>query len=65
MSTAKMEAARELIGEKKYAEARAVLITVNHPTAAEWVARIDAISAPKRSGVPAEFSQHSTDKDFR
>ncbi len=41
MSKAKMEAAKELIQEKKYAEARAILKTVDHPTAAEWVAKID------------------------
>ncbi len=49
MSKAKMEAARELIKEKQYDEARAILRTVNHPLAAEWIAKIDAISSPKHS----------------
>jgi hypothetical protein len=42
MSKAKMEAARELIKEKRYAEARTILKTIDHPTAAEWTARIDS-----------------------
>jgi hypothetical protein len=46
MSEAKLQAARELIEEKKYLEARAILITIkNDPTAARWIARIDDIRA--------------------
>jgi hypothetical protein len=51
MSKAKMEAARELIKDKHYKEARAILQTVDHPTAKEWIAKIDAIAPPKRSGA--------------
>lgn len=43
MSKAKMEAARELIQEKKYDEARAILRTVDHPLATEWLGKIDDI----------------------
>jgi len=45
MSKAKMEAARELIQEKKYVEARAILKTVDHPLATEWIGKIDQITA--------------------
>jgi type VI secretion system protein VasI len=52
MSKAKMAAARELIQEKRYDEARAILVTVDHPTAREWLARIDNLTpASKSSGV--------------
>jgi hypothetical protein len=51
MSKAKMEAARELIKDKHYKEARAILQTVDHPTAKEWIAKIDAISPPSKSNA--------------
>ncbi len=42
MSRAKLSAARELIEEKKYAEARALLMTIrDDPTAAKWLAKLD------------------------
>src|SRR5205085_109358 len=44
MSKAKFEAAKELIREKRYTEARAILVTVAHPLAAEWVAKIDGLA---------------------
>lgn len=44
MSQVKLQAARELIREKKYSEARAILVTIsNDPTAAKWIAKIDEI----------------------
>lgn len=46
MSKAKMQAAKELIEAKKYQEARALLKTVDHPTAQLWLARLDAMSPP-------------------
>jgi len=40
----KMQAARELIKEKKLLEARAVLSTIqNDPTATRWIAKIDSM----------------------
>ena len=36
MSKAKFAAAKELIDEKKYDEARNILKTIDHPTAREW-----------------------------
>ena len=47
MSKAKFEAAKELIQEKKYDEARALLKTINHPTAREWEAKLDKIAPPR------------------
>lgn len=51
MSKAKMEAARELIREKRYNEARVILQTVDHPLAQEWIAKIDSISPPQKSSA--------------
>ena len=48
MSKAKMQAARELIQEKRYQEARAILQSVDHPTARKWLAKLDQI-APVQS----------------
>ena len=48
MSKAKFAAARELIGDKRYDEARLLLETVDHPKAAEWILRIDAIMAQEK-----------------
>ncbi len=44
LSKAKMQAARELILEKQYDAARAVLITVNEPTAHQWLDKLDEIA---------------------
>jgi hypothetical protein len=49
MSKAKMIAARELINEKKYNEARAILEQVNHPTAEKWLTKLDEIAPPARA----------------
>lgn len=46
MSKAKFEAAKELIQEKKYSEARTILQTIDHPLAKEWLAKVDALSTP-------------------
>lgn len=52
MSHAKMMAARELIQERRYAEARQLLVGIDHPTARQWLARIDEI-APEAAGKAA------------
>ncbi len=44
MSKAKFDAVKELINEKKYAEAKALLKTIDHPTAREWEAKVDKLS---------------------
>lgn len=44
MSKAKFDAAKELIDEKRYDEARALLRTIDHPTAAKWLDKLDVIA---------------------
>jgi hypothetical protein len=44
MSRAKFAAAKELIQSKQYAEARSLLETIDDPLAAEWIAKVDALS---------------------
>jgi len=46
MSKTKMLAAKELIQEKRYDEARAILRSVDHPTATEWLEKLDKIDPP-------------------
>jgi hypothetical protein len=52
MSKAKFAAAKELIDEKKYDEARGILKTIDHPTAREWEAKLDKISPPFKPPEP-------------
>lgn len=47
MSTSDLNAAKSLIQQKRYAEARALLKTIDHPTAAKWLARLDEIDPPE------------------
>ncbi len=53
MSKAKMEAARELIKEKRYNEARAILKTVDHPTATRWLQKLERMDTPRKGGRKA------------
>jgi len=47
MSKAKLEAARELITDKHYTEARAILRTMSaDPTAQRWLAKLDSLIPP-------------------
>ncbi|MBA3870345.1 MAG: hypothetical protein H0X30_14465 [Anaerolineae bacterium] len=46
MSKTKMLAAKELIDEKRYDEARGILRSVDHPKAAEWLEKLDKIDPP-------------------
>lgn len=41
----KMQAAQTLIREKRYSEARALLVDVNHPRATDWILRLDPLIA--------------------
>ncbi len=50
MSKAKMRQARDLIERKQYDEARAILLTVDHPRARQWLAQLDKQQPRKRSG---------------
>lgn len=53
MSKAKFVAAKELIDEKKYDEARAILKTIDHPTAREWEIKLDKIAPSFKPIEPA------------
>jgi len=46
MSKAKFAAAKELIQEKHYDAARAVLQTMNDPNARQWLQKLDQIAPP-------------------
>jgi hypothetical protein len=52
MSKAKFAAARELIKEKNYAAARAVLVSIDDPQALEWLAKLDKIAPEVPSPNP-------------
>lgn len=52
----KLTKARDLIQDKRYDEARAILRTVDHPTALEWLSKIDQI-APIPAAVSRPASQ--------
>lgn len=59
MSQVKLAAARELIEEKKYVEARALLLTIeDDPTAARWLAKLD--ERLKRQAPAQQRSQNYT-----
>lgn len=52
MSKAKLVAAKELIQEKHYEEARTILKTIdNDPTAIRWLKELDRISSPYGSAI--------------
>ena len=46
MSNVKFLAAKELIQEGNYDEARAILETIDHPTADKWLRKIDNLDPP-------------------
>ncbi len=47
MSQVKLAAAKELIQEKRYEEARTLLMTINDPTATRWLEKLNKISPPR------------------
>lgn len=52
MSKAKLQAARELLQEKRYQEARSLLQTIpNDPTAQKWLVKLDEIVPVKPSPI--------------
>lgn len=55
----KMLKARDLIREGRYDEARAILEQINHPTAREWLAKLDA-RAPQSTADTARTSRPAT-----
>ncbi len=53
MPDPKLQAARELIKEKHYAEARAILKTMpKDPTAQRWLKKLDEIAPPASITYP-------------
>lgn len=65
MSRAKLAAARELIQEKQYEAARAVLETVEgDPVAADWLAKLDRI-APRQTASAGRAPAPAKDKRRR
>ncbi|MEP7284525.1 MAG: hypothetical protein ABI947_02000 [Chloroflexota bacterium] len=56
MSTSreKMQQARELITQKRYDDARAILRTVNHDTALDWLDKLDKLDPPQPAFSPKE-----------
>lgn len=49
MSKAKFDAAKQLIQEKQYDQARALLENIDHPTAAKWLAKLNEIAPKNKS----------------
>lgn len=45
-----MQEARRLIQAREYDKARKILVNIDHPTAKQWLARIDQISPPQQAG---------------
>jgi len=58
MAGQKLQQARELILAKRYDEARAILHAINHPAAAQWLARLDEISPPPSPSESSAFSSN-------
>jgi hypothetical protein len=52
MSKAKFEAAKELIAERRYDEARVLLRTIGHPTAEHWLRKLDELDPPGAKPAP-------------
>ena len=55
-----MQQVQALIKEKRYGEARALLVQINHPTAQQWIAKIDEIT-----GVDLDFPEEETPRKGR
>ncbi|PJF39620.1 MAG: hypothetical protein D6737_00610 [Chloroflexi bacterium] len=57
--------ARNLIKQKRYQEARAILVHIDHPTAKEWIAKIDRAAAKQsQAGLPSSQRPATSDKSF-
>lgn len=52
----KMAAARDFIQQGKYPQARAVLKTVNHPTAREWEKKLDGMDKPAKTKRSSRYT---------
>lgn len=62
MSTdAQMERVRKLIQQKRYDDARALLITIDHPKAETWLNRLNQMAA---ASTPKQTVTVTADKSF-
>ena len=52
--------AKKLIQAKRYEDAKALLITIDHPTADKWLDRLNSLPA----GQQEKVKNDATDKDF-
>lgn len=50
MSRSQMQQARQLIDQKRYDEARAILKKIDDPRARDWLKKLDKLAPPKRRG---------------
>lgn len=57
----KMEKARDLIRDKRYAEARVLLESIDHPTAEKWLERLDE----KKLGLPPRIKRRKSTRRGR
>jgi tetratricopeptide (TPR) repeat protein len=51
-------AARELLAAKRYDEARALLREIDHPTAREWLVKVDKLAPEPVTDPPVPAAQH-------
>lgn len=67
MSEAKLAAARELIQEKHYEAARAVLKTTHEPKAKEWLSKLDQIAPenPFHNTTPARATSDEAERYYK
>jgi hypothetical protein len=54
MSNQQLQTARQLISEKRYDEARALLRMIDDPTATKWLAKLDEIAPEQTTNVEAK-----------
>lgn len=59
MSKQRLQAARELIQQKKYAEARRILKGMDDPTAIKWLAKLDEIAPEEALTEPHQTNSRS------
>ena len=56
----KIKIAKTLLDQKKYTEAKAILIGVDHPTAHKWIAQIDRKLEAQKSSTASDKTSSST-----
>lgn len=59
MSKAQLQAAKALIEEKRYDEARALLETIDHPTATKWLNQLDKIAPVTKPAKKRRMSRRT------